>query len=62
MSRRTFEALVTYLGNARPGKDTLDYPQWFADVTAVAYALQSLNRAFDPQRFVRDCLTYKPPS
>lgn len=59
MSRRTFEALISQLRAARPeGKPGDASVQWCKDVAAVAQALRSVNPAFDPHRFINDCLNH----
>lgn len=57
MSRRTFEALISHLRQSRPKGAPGDASvQWCKDVAVVAQALRSVNPAFDPRRFINDCL------
>lgn len=61
MSRRTFEALISHLRQSRPeGAPGDSSVQWCKDVAAVAQALKSVNPAFDPRRFINDCLNGEP--
>lgn len=62
MSLRTFNAIISHLRHTRPDGPPSDASvQWCKDVAAVAQALASVNRAFDPRRFVNDCLNNGPP-
>jgi hypothetical protein len=65
-SRRVFTEIAAALREVRPYGMGQIRQQWNDDVRAIAYALQSMNRAFDWLRFLDDCgmnvveVRYKP--
>lgn len=55
MTRKDYIALSEALAKTRPLGSPLAVAQWRADCYAVAYAIRGNNKAFDVERFVKDC-------
>jgi hypothetical protein len=59
MTRHDYEMLSAALANARPPihppLDRSAWQQWLIDCEYIAQALDNQSRAFDSERFIKDC-------
>lgn len=55
MSKKHFIQLARALAQSKPASDSPMYPQWLADVDAVADVCQQNNGLFNRSRFLAAC-------